>query len=232
MFFCIAHLRATSYGVMPLTPSPKEPDSPEAVAAWIGAQTWARDRFAHVYRASEEHRARHGPSCTVYPSGSGPILGTLAATTGAKRILELGCGLGYSALWLAYGSSPDRLVETIGQDRSHAEFARRHFEQEGYGQRITIRQGRGADVLAGLTEPYDLIFCDSDIEEYLVDFDHFLRLLRPGGLLITANLFLAQHDPDMPGLDQASAYRLRILDDERLLTALLPGGLALSVRRA
>ena len=168
----------------------------------------------------------------MYPSGSGPILGTLAATTGAKRILELGCGLGYSTLWLAYGSSPDGLVETIEQDRSHAEFARRHFEQEGYGQRITIRQGRGADVLAGLSEPYDLIFCDSGIEEYLVDFDHFLRLLWPGGLLITSNLFLAQHDPDIPGLDQASAYRLRILDDERLLTALLPGGLALSVRRA
>ena len=214
---------------MPLPPD--EPDSPEAVAAWIAEQTRAHDRFAHIYDASEEHRARHGPDCTVYPSGSGPILGTLAAETGAKRILEVGCGLGYSALWLAFGSSPDGLIETIEQDRSHAVFARRHFEQEGCGERITIHNGRGADVLTRLTDPYDLIFCDGDIDEYLVDLDHFLRLLRPGGLLITANLFLGQHDPDIPGLDQVAAYRLRILDDERLLTTFLPRGLALSVRR-
>lgn len=214
---------------MPLPPD--EPDSPEAVAAWIAEQTRARDRFAHIYDASEEHRVRHGPDCDVYPSGSGPILGTLAATTRAKRILEVGCGLGYSALWLAFGSSPDGLIETIEQDRSHAVFARRHFEQEGCGERITIHNGRGADVLTRLIDPYDLIFCDGDIEEYLVDLDHFLRLLRPGGLLITANLFLGQHDPDIPGLDQAAAYRLRILNDERLLTTFLPGGLALSVLR-
>ncbi len=212
---------------MPLPPD--EPDSPEAVAAWIAQQT--RDRFAHVSRASEEHRLRHGQNCTVYPSGSGPILGALVAATGAKRILEVGCGLGYSALWLAFGSSPDGSVETIEQDPSHAEFARRQFEQEGYGQRTAVRQGRGADVLPRLTGPYDLIFCDSDIDEYLIDLDHFLRLLRPGGLLVTSNLFLGQHDPDIPGLDQAAAYRLRILDDERLLTAFLPGGLALSARR-
>ena len=209
-----------------------EPDSRGAVAAWVGAQTRTRDRFAHVYRASEEHRIHHGPNCTVYPSGSGPILGTLVAATGAKRILEVGCGLGYSALWLAFGSAPDGLVETIEQDRSHAEFARRHFEQEGFGECITIRQSLSADVLPSLTGPYDLIFCDSDIEEYLVDLDHFLRLLRPGGLLITSNLFLGQHDPDIPGLEQAAAYRLRILDDERLQTAFLPAGPALSVRRA
>ena len=156
----------------------------------------------------------------------------MVAATGAKRILEFGCGLGYSALWLAFGSAPDGLVETIEQDRSHAEFARRHFEQEGFGERITIRQSLGADVLPSLTGPYDLIFCDSDIDGYLVDLDHFLRLLRPGGLLISSNLFLGQHDPDIPGLEQAAAYRLRILDDERLQTAFLRAGLALSVRRA
>ena len=214
---------------MPLPPG--EPDNPKAVAAWIGEQTQARDRFAHIYRASEEHRLRHGPECTVYPTSSGPTLGTLAAVVDGRRILEVGCGLGYSALWLAFGSSPDGLVETIEQDGSHGELARRHFEQEGYADRITVHQGRGAQALPGLTGLYDLIFSDGDLDEYLADLDHFLRLLRPGGLLITSNLFLGQHDPNIPGLDQAAAYRLRILDDDRLLTSFLPTGMALSVRR-
>lgn len=214
---------------MPLPPG--DPDSPEAVTAWVHEQTRARDPFAQVYRASEEHRQRHGANCTVYPTGSGPALGVLVAATGAQRLLEVGCGLGYSALWLASGSSPDGLVETIEKDRSHVELARRHFQQEGYGQRITIRQGRGADLLPRLTGPYDFVFCDGDIDEYLVDLEHFRRLLRPGGLLVTSNLFLGQYAPDIPGLDQAAAYRRRILDDDRLLTAFLPTGLALSVRR-
>ncbi len=215
---------------MPLPPG--EPDSLEAVAAWIFEQTRARDRFAHIYDATEEHRLQHGGDCDTYPSGSGSILGALAAATGAKRILEVGCGLGYSALWLASGSSPDGLVETIEPDHSHAELAQRHFEQEGYGQRITVHQVRGSEVLPRLDGPYDLIFCDSSLDEYASYLDHFLRLLRPGGLLITANLFLGRHGPDIPGLDQAAAYRQRILDGERLQTAFLPGGLALSVRRS
>ena len=208
-----------------------EPDSPEAVRRWVAEQTVARDPFAHVYRASEDHRQRHGPTCTVYPTGSGPLVATLVAATHASRILEVGCGLGYSALWLTFGSAPDGHVETIEQDASHVELARRHFDQEGYGQRITIHEGTGDSVLPQLSGPYEFIFCDGDIDEYLVDLDHFLRLLELGGLLVTANLFLGQHDPDIPALDQAAAYRQRILDERRLVTAFLPTGLALSVRK-
>lgn len=210
---------------------PGEPDSPEAVRRWVAEQTVARDLFAHVYRASEDHRQRHGPTCTVYPTGSGPFLATLVAATHASRILEVGCGLGYSALWLAFGSAPDGRVETIEQDAGHVELARRHFDREGYSPRITIHQGSGDAVLPEVSGPYEFIFCDGDIGEYLFDLDHFLRLLSPGGLLVTSNLFLGQHAPDIPGLDQAAAYRQRILDEPRLLTAFLPAGLALSVRR-
>ena len=213
---------------MPLPPG--EPNTPEAVSAWVREQARVRDAFADVYAASEEHRQGHGASCTVYPTGSGPVLGTLVAATGAKRILEVGCGLGYSALWLAFSSSPDGLVDTIEQDSIHTDLAGKNFQDLGYGQRITVHAGRGAEVLPRLAGPYDFIFCDGDIDEYLTDREHFIRLLRPGGLLATSNLFLGQYAPDIPGLDQAAAYRLRILDDERLLTAFLPGGMALSVR--
>ncbi len=208
-----------------------EPTSPEAVARWIREQTAAVDRFTHIYKASEAHRERHGPRCSVYPTSSGPALGVLAAATGAKRILELGCGLGYSALWLAFGSSPDGFVETIERDPNHAALARRNVLEEGYERRITVHDGPGVDVLARVTGPYDLIFNDGDLEEYQVDLDHFFRLLRPGGLLASSNLFLGQYRADLPGLDMGAAYRLLILEDPRLLTAFLPGGLALSVLR-
>ncbi len=75
------------------------------------------------------------------------------------------------------------------------------------------------------------IFVDSDVDEYVRDLDEFLRLLAPGGMLVTSNLFLGQHLPSgHPWLAAGAQYRRRILDDRRLRTAFLPDGKAISVR--
>jgi predicted O-methyltransferase YrrM len=206
-----------------------EPTSAESVAEWIEIAQHQRDPFEHVRLASHEHRESHGAGCSVYPTSSGPLLSVLAAAVGANRILEVGCGLGYSAICLAHGSGG--VVETIERDSEHARLAEVTIEREGYGDRILVLRGRGADVLVGLEGPYDLIFSDGDPEEMPLDLEHFLRLLRAGGLLVSANLFLAQFVPDLPSIDQMSEYRQRVLDDGRLLTAIVPGGLALSVVR-
>ncbi len=213
---------------MPLPPD--EPTSSESVAFWIRAQTRAHDRYAAVFDASEQHRIAHGGDCDVYPSSSGPLLGAIAAAAGARRILEIGCGLGYSALWLADGAGPGATVETCEKSTPHAEIAARHFHAHDAGSRITIHAGRALDVLANLGGPYDLIFADGDPDEYLTDLDAFMRLLRPGGTLITSNLFLGVYVPDAPWLADAAEYRRRILDDVRLRTVFLADGKALSVR--
>ena len=108
-----------------------EPRTADAVTAWVRAH--ARDRFADVYAASEAHRLEHGDTCTVYASSNGPLLATLAAACGARRVLEVGTGLGYSALHLAEGSSPGGVVHTIERDASHAELARAQIEALGMG---------------------------------------------------------------------------------------------------
>jgi predicted O-methyltransferase YrrM len=206
-----------------------EPTSAESVAQWIQTAQRQRDPFEHVRLASHEHRESHGAGCSVYPTSSGPLLSVLAAAVAAGRILEVGSGLGYSALCLALRSGGK--VETVERDAEHARLAEQTILREGYGDRIRVLPGRGADVLPGLDGAYDLIFSDGDPEEMPLDLEHFLRLLRAGGLLVSANLFLAQFVPDLPAIDQMAEYRRRILDDERLLTAIASGGLALSFRR-
>jgi predicted O-methyltransferase YrrM len=206
-----------------------EPTSPETVAAWIDTAQRQRDPFERVRRASHEHREEHGPGCSVYPTSSGPLLAVLAATIRAERILEVGCGLGYSALCLAHSSGA--LVETIERDAEHVRLAELEIARARYGDRIRVICGQAADILPGLSGPYDLIFSDADAEEMPSTLDHFLRLLRPRGLLVSANLFLAQFVPGLPGIAQMAHYRQRIVDDERLLTAIVPGGLALSCLR-
>jgi predicted O-methyltransferase YrrM len=191
-----------------------EPTSAESVAEWIQTAQRRRDPFEHVRLASHEHRESHGAGCSVYPTSSGPLLSVLAAAVGAERILEVGSGLGYSALCLAHASGG--VVETIERDAEHVALAEETVTREGFGGRIRILRGRDADVLPGLEEPYDLIFSDGDPQEMPVDLEHFLRLLRPGGLLVSANLFLAQFVPHLPEIEQMAEYRQRLLDDGRL----------------
>jgi predicted O-methyltransferase YrrM len=151
----------------------------------------------------------------------------LAAGVGANRSLEVVCGLGYSALSLANGSGG--VVETIERDPLHARLAEREIERQGYGDRVHILVGRSSDVLSELEGPYDLIFSDGDPEEMPSDLDHFVRLIRPRGTLVSANLFLAQFVPDLAGIEQMAEYRRRILEDKEFLTVIIPGGLGLSV---
>jgi predicted O-methyltransferase YrrM len=205
-----------------VTPPPGEPTSPEAVREWI--REHVHDRYEKVREASEAHRSEHGAGCTVYPTAGGPLLGVLALATGAERVLELGTGLGYSALWLASGGAH---VDTIEQDETHAALAEEYLG----GADVEIHIGKGADVLSSLEPGYDLVFSDGEPVEFETDLDLFESLLRPRGLLVSANLFLGQYSPDVEGLEHAAVYRRRLLDESRFTTAVLVDGLALSVHR-
>jgi predicted O-methyltransferase YrrM len=121
-------------------------------------------------------------------------------------------------------------VETIEHDRSHAELARAEIERDGFGTRVRVLEGEALHVLSGLEPGYGFIFWDGDPEQCLAAFEQFLRLLAPGGVLVTSNLFLAQYHPQMPGIADAAAYRERLLREASLRTAFTPSGIAISVR--
>src|SRR5262249_25423925 len=131
---------------MPLPPH--EPTTPQAVRDWVEKQTQAADRFRHVFDASVAHRNQHG--CYVYPSPDAPLLGVLAASTHAQKILEVGCGLGYSALWLAYAAGGAAVVDTVEQDPTHAQLARQHIEAEKMTGRVRVLEGWGRTILPSL----------------------------------------------------------------------------------
>ena len=144
------------------------------------------DPFAWIQAETDAHRAAHG--CWAYSFQDGPALGVLSGATQAKRVLELGTALGYTACWLAHGS-PQAHVDTIEQDPVHLDLAQHNVHKAGFASRVSIHQGSFQAVLPGLTEPYDLIFFDGydpDLE-LLKTLDD---MLRPGGVLICSNLQL------------------------------------------
>ncbi len=142
------------------------------------------DPFAAIREATNQHRAQHG--CTAYPYDKGPLLSVLAATAHARRILELGTALGYTALSFAHGA-PDSTVDTIDRDGEHVRLARDNIAAAALDHRITVHQGDFAKVLTTFDPGYDVAFFDGGTP--LPALHAALRgLLRTGGLLITANL--------------------------------------------
>ncbi len=115
------------------------------------------DRFAKIRTATDAHRAQHG--CGAYPYDNGPLLGALAAAADARRILELGTALGYTALSFAAGA-PDATVDTIERDPDHALLARDNIAAAAMDHRITVHEGDFASVLPTLDPGYDVAFFD------------------------------------------------------------------------
>jgi predicted O-methyltransferase YrrM len=149
--------------------------------AMAGAAT---DPFAKIRAVTNAHRAQHG--CGAYPYGNGPLLAALAAAAGARRILELGTALGYTALSFASGA-PDATVDTIERDAEHVQLARDNIAKAALDHRITVHEGEFAAILPTLDPGYDVAFFDGHAPT--PGLHKTLRgLLRTGGTLITANL--------------------------------------------
>jgi len=142
------------------------------------------DPFAQIRKATQAHRARHG--CSTYPYDNGPLLSALAAAVQARRIVELGTALGYTALSFAYGA-PNCTVDSIERDPQHVSLARDHIAAAALDHRITVHEGDFAKVLPTLDPGYDLAFFDGGTPVPSLHIG-LRNLLRTGGLLITANL--------------------------------------------
>ncbi len=202
-----------------------EPASERAAHDWVAQRVRSADPFGELYAATGRHRVEHG--CEAYASGDGPLLGVIARAVSARRILEIGTALGYTAAWLAHGA-PEARIDTVDADAAHAEAAAAELERIGLSERVTIHVGRSPDALATFAPGYDLVFYDAHVPTR-AELVRFRELLRPGGLLVTSNLFLGQYDPEMPGLEEGARYRERLFDDAEWLTT-FAGLKALSVR--
>jgi predicted O-methyltransferase YrrM len=149
------------------------------------------DPFASVRAATNTHRAQHA-GCGAYPYANGPLLGALAAATNARRILELGTALGYTALWFAHGA-PDAVIDTIERDARHVKLARANVTQFNLDGHIIVHQSDFAKVLPRLDPGYDIVFFDGYAPGPKI-LKLIMTLLKTRGLLISANQTLDHDD--------------------------------------
>ena len=156
--------------------------STQKVAAWSHAESFVAPN-EHVDEA-----ARRGEELGAAPVGNGvgALLQVLAASIGAKAVMEVGTGAGASGLWLLGGMPPDGILTTIDLETEHQRAAREAFAAAGVAhQRTRVIAGRALDVLSRMTDgAYDLVVVDADRQEYPNYVEQASRLLRAGGTLV------------------------------------------------
>ena len=118
----------------------------------------------------------------------GRFLETLVWLSGARRILEIGCFTGYSALSMAAALPPDGTITTCEVDPERAAMARRHFDASPWAERIDLIVGPALDSLTLLMGPFDLVFIDADKVNYPRYYEAVLPLLADRGLIVADNV--------------------------------------------
>lgn len=116
------------------------------------------------------------------------LLKFLLALAKPKNILEVGTAIGFSALLMSEYGPEDCHITTIEKYEKRIPIAKENFEKSGREDRITLMEGDAAEVMKGLTGSYDMIFMDAAKGQYIRFLPEVLRLLAPGGLLVSDNV--------------------------------------------
>jgi len=170
------------------------------------------------------------------------LLAFMAQTVGARWALEVGTFTGYSAMAIAAALRDDGELITCDVSEEYTEIARRYWREAGLHNRIDLRLAPALETLQGLladghARRFDFIFIDADKTGYDDYYEHGLKLLRPGGVMIFDNALWggAVADADDPSDDTRALDALndKIQDDERVDMCLAPigDGLAMVRRR-
>lgn len=171
----------------------------------------------------------------------GGLLHVLAAAIGARRILEIGAGIGYSGIWMARALQPDGLLVSFEINPVRARQATANFARAGIGDRANVMVGDARRLVAKVAGPFDLIFNDGDKRQHAAMHDRLVALLRPGGLLVTDNIlwdgevvpgFVAAPARPDDETRAVAAHNERLVSDARLRTTIVPlrDGVAISVK--
>ncbi|KAI0017692.1 O-methyltransferase [Xylariomycetidae sp. FL0641] len=167
----------------------------------------------HITEYSEEHslalpqalREYHAKVISEMPITSEYMISTfqsqamvwLARLMGAKRVLEIGVFVGYSAMVWSFATGPDGKVTGLEFDAGYAAKAEAAFAQHGV-KNCEVLVGDALQTLPTLqpAEAYDVIFVDAQKSGYPGYLRGILaasragathRLLRPGGVVVADN---------------------------------------------
>ncbi len=105
-----------------------------------------------------------------------------------QRILEIGTAVGFSALLMSEYGPEGCAVTTIENYKKRIPIAKENFIRAGREKQIQLLEGDAAELLPELCGSFDFIFMDAAKGQYIYYLPQVLRLLPPGGVLVSDNV--------------------------------------------
>ena len=169
----------------------------------------------------------------------GPLVGRmialLAQSIGAKRILELGSGYGYSGYWFARALPTDGELILTEKDPANSARAQEYFRRARVRGRVQFLVGDAFEALDRLPGDFDVIFNDVDKTQYPTAFHKAIPRLRQGGYFMSDNMLWGGRvaaDTEHPTTQGVLELTRLLFGAPNLYTTLLPirDGVSLSLK--
>lgn len=149
-----------------------------------------------------------------------------------QSILEIGTAVGYSASVFAHAMGEDGRVVTLERDERMIRQAKENIEALGFGNQIEIVEGDAQESIAALSGSFDMIFLDGGKGHYIHLLEDCIRLLKPGGVMVSDNVLykgmVASREllirRKITIVKRMRKYLEAISKDPRLMTSVLPLG--------
>jgi predicted O-methyltransferase YrrM len=156
----------------------------------------------------------------------GVTLELLARSVGARRVVELGSGFGYSGYWHARAAGPDGEVHLTDGDPANEEQAMGYLGRAGLAGAVRFHVGDAVETLRALKGTFDVVYCDIDKEGYPDAWREARERVRPGGLYVCDNVLWSGRVAD-PAEDDERTRAIRehnelIAADERYVCSIVP----------
>lgn len=164
----------------------------------------------------------------------GKLLHILASASRAKRVLEIGTAIGYSAIWFGLAVKQNKgKVVTIEINKGIANEAIKNIRRAGLAKTVKVINGDGLKVVSKIKGKFDIIFIDDSKENYPKYLDLCIKLLNKNGLLIADNaLWRGEVARENKSEDAKAIARFNELLMKRMRSVIIPArdGVAIGVK--
>jgi predicted O-methyltransferase YrrM len=160
---------------------------------------------------------------------TGRYLELAARAVGARRVMELGSGYGYSAYWFARAVGDGGEVVCTDGDPENAALAETYLERAGVWDRARFRVGDALEGFAQEDGDFDVVYNDVDKWGYPDCWRAARERIRVGGLYLCDNVIWSGHvatGTDREGLEGWTAaiveHNRLVAEDVRYVASIVP----------
>ena len=160
---------------------------------------------------------------------TGRFLAFLIKMTGARKVLELGCGVANSAIWMAQTlKEQGGVLYTVDNHPRTWKEAVENIEKSGLKEYVTMIHSDADEAVRKLREQdleFDIVFQDCAKYIYTVIYEDVAALVKKGGIIVADDTMFPVCEGVRDNLGRhMDRYNMQMFADRRFFSTMLPVG--------